>query len=76
MVSIINSDTSEQTLFERRCVKNATKYAGKCFDQISKEDQKHSRTCFCNTDRCNENSTTLLFGEEPEIIYNISSSTA
>ena len=50
------------------------KYAGKCFDHVSKEETIHSRTCFCDFSGCNENPDTLSSEEEPEIIYNISSS--
>ena len=53
-----------------------TSYVGKCFDHVSVGDDKHSRTCFCDTDKCNESSETLLLpDEETEVIYNISSST-
>ena len=62
------------TFHKRTCMKNMANYAGKCFDHVSKGDKTHSRTCFCDTSGCNESPETLLFGEEPDIIYNISSS--
>ena len=71
----VTLDIGGVTLHRRSCSKNMTSYVGKCFDHVSAEDDKHSRSCFCDTDKCNESSETLLLpDEETEVIYNISSS--
>ena len=69
-----NTEISGETYYKRSCAMDMAKYAGKCFDHVSKEETIHSRTCFCDFSGCNENPDTLSSEEEPEIIYNISSS--
>ena len=70
---IVNSEISGETYYKRSCAIDMEKYAGKCFDHVTKE-KVHSRTCFCDFNGCNENPDTLSSEGEPEIIYNISSS--
>ena len=68
-------DIDGETFYKRSCAADMEKYVGKCFDHVTKEEKIHSRTCFCAFRGCNENPDTLSSEGDPEIIYNISSST-